>query len=116
VPASRSRARACLRLVALLPALATGCTMCPNQFDYAGPVPNGSATQNDFRARSNGIIPIGLFPRPWPALVKRADEPGGTLAAVPRGEPTLAAPEVDAAADGSGVVPVVAESDVAARR
>ena len=51
--------------------LVTGCTMCPNPFDYAGPVPNGSAPQNDFRARSNGVIPIGLTPQPWPQIVER---------------------------------------------
>jgi hypothetical protein len=51
--------------------LVTGCTMCPNPFDYAGPVPNGSAPQNDFRARSNGVIPIGTTPQPWPQVVER---------------------------------------------
>ncbi|MEX1076482.1 MAG: hypothetical protein WED27_08520 [Pirellulales bacterium] len=68
------------RLVPLAAAafLLAGCTMCPNPFDYCGPVPNGSAPQNDFRARSNGIIPIGAVPRPWPPLVQReadADTP-----------------------------------------
>ncbi len=53
--------------------LLSGCTMCPDPYDYSGPVPNGSAPQNDFRARSNGIIPIGSVSRPWPPLVK--DEP-----------------------------------------
>ena len=33
--------------------------MCPDPYDYSGPVPNGSTPQNDFRARSNGILPIG---------------------------------------------------------
>lgn len=58
---------------------ATGCTMCPDPYDYSGPVPNGSAPQNDFRARSNGILPIGALPSPWPPVVKRgkADEPRG---------------------------------------
>ena len=56
---------------------ATGCTMCPDPYDYAGPVPNGSAPQNDFRARSNGILPIGAVPAPWPPIVERkADVPG----------------------------------------
>ena len=56
-----------------------GCTMCPDPFDYSGPVPNGSSPQNDFRARSNGILPLGAAPRPWPLIVKnggdRADGP-----------------------------------------
>jgi hypothetical protein len=52
-------------------AVATGCTMCPDPYDYSGPVPNGSAPQNDFRARSNGIIPIGMLPKPWPQIVDR---------------------------------------------
>ena len=51
-----------------------GCTMCPDPYDYSGPVPNGSAPQNDFRARSNGITPIGTAPRPWPPLVRK-DQP-----------------------------------------
>jgi hypothetical protein len=56
-----------------------GCTMCPDPFDYSGPVPNGSSPQNDFRARSNGILPLGAASRPWPLIVKngsdRADGP-----------------------------------------
>jgi hypothetical protein len=56
---------------------ATGCTMCPDPYDYSGPVPNGSAPQNDFRARSNGILPIGAAPKPWPPIVRqKTDEPG----------------------------------------
>lgn len=50
--------------------LLTGCTMCPDPFDYSGPVPNGSPPQNDFRARSNGILPLSAAPVPWPPLVK----------------------------------------------
>ncbi len=70
------------RVMAVAAMLFTGCTMCPSPFDYSGPVPNGSAPQNDFRARSNGIIPIGGSPKPWPPLVQReADEP--TLATEP---------------------------------
>lgn len=65
---------ACLsRVVIVAAGLLSGCTMCPDPYDYSGPVPNGSAPQNDFRARSNGIIPIGSVSRPWPPLVK--DEP-----------------------------------------
>ncbi len=61
--------------------LLAGCTMCPDPYDYSGPVPNGSAPQNDFRARSNGIIPIGTVPRPWPPLVEAepAVDPGTVL-------------------------------------
>lgn len=56
--------------------LFTGCTMGPNPFDYSGPVPNGSSPQNDFRARSNGVIPIGGHARPWPPVVQNdAEEP-----------------------------------------
>jgi hypothetical protein len=50
--------------------LLAGCTMCPDPYDYSGPVPNGSAPQNDFRARSNGILPLGAAPVPWPQVVR----------------------------------------------
>jgi hypothetical protein len=64
---------ACAACVALVVA---GCTMCPDPLDYAGPVPNGSAPQNDFLARSNGILPTGAAPKPFPPLVRAepADE------------------------------------------
>ena len=65
--------RALLVGVALV--AATGCTMCPDPFDYSGPVPNGSPPQNDFMARSNGILPLDAAPRPWPLIVKGNDEP-----------------------------------------
>jgi hypothetical protein len=65
---------------------ATGCTMCPDPYDYSGPVPNGSAPQNDFRARSNGILPIGATPKPWPAVVKRKADAPGDEAVVSAGE------------------------------
>jgi hypothetical protein len=69
------KTRRCL-VAAMVSLLATGCTMCPNPFDYSGPVPNGSAPQNDFRARSNGVIPIGTTPQPWPQIVERdVEEP-----------------------------------------
>lgn len=58
----------------MLAVAATGCTMCPDPFDYSGPVPNGSVTQNDFCARSNGILPLDASPRPWPPLVNGDDE------------------------------------------
>lgn len=57
-------------LPAFLAMVVTGCTMCPDPHDYSGPVPNGSPPQNDFRARSNGILPIGAAPHPWPTIVK----------------------------------------------
>ena len=47
-----------------------GCTMCPDPFDYSGPVPNGTPPQNDFRARSGGILPLGGAPKPWPTVVE----------------------------------------------
>lgn len=59
-----------LATVAALGLASAGCTMCPDPFDYSGPVPNGSSPQNDFRARSNGILPLGAAPKPWPPLVK----------------------------------------------
>ncbi|MFM8952729.1 MAG: hypothetical protein ACKOOF_06675 [Planctomycetaceae bacterium] len=65
---------------------ATGCTMCPDPYDYSGPVPNGSVPQNDFRARSNGILPIGATPKPWPAVVKRKADAPGDEAVVSAGE------------------------------
>jgi hypothetical protein len=61
----------------LLAVAATGCTMCPDPFDYSGPVPNGSVTQNDFCARSNGILPLNAAPQPWPPLVDGDDEQAG---------------------------------------
>ncbi|MGB8854776.1 MAG: hypothetical protein WCC69_14575 [Pirellulales bacterium] len=65
---------------------ATGCTMCPDPYDYSGPVPNGSAPQNDFRARSNGILPIGAAPKPWPPIVERKAETPGNEAVVSAGD------------------------------
>jgi hypothetical protein len=58
----------------LLAVAATGCTMCPSPFDYSGPVPNGSVTQNDFCARSNGILPLNATPSPWPPIVDGGDD------------------------------------------
>jgi hypothetical protein len=67
VPRPRAGALATLAAVGLA---SIGCTMCPDPFDYSGPVPNGSSPQNDFRARSNGILPLGAAPRPWPLIVQ----------------------------------------------
>lgn len=50
----------------------TGCTMCPDPFDYAGPVANGSVAQNDFAARSQGILPVRATRLPWPPIVDAA--------------------------------------------
>ncbi len=65
---------------------ATGCTMCPDPYDYSGPVPNGSAPQNDFRARSNGILPIGANPKPWPTIVERKADAQNDAAVVSAGK------------------------------
>ena len=43
--------------------------MCPDPFDYSGPVPNGAVSQNDFAARSNGTRPVRATPFPWPPFV-----------------------------------------------
>ena len=92
--------------------LLAGCTMCPDPYDYSGPVPNGSAPQNDFRARSNGILPVGAAPVPWPPIVKASGvegRDGPQLVAQRSGKggrqavPTLADPAVESAAsDGAG--------------
>ena len=84
-------------------ALLAGCTMCPDPYDYSGPVPNGSAPQNDFRARSNGIAPIDAAPRPWPPIVKREADTDG---------PVVASAEGPAVAEGT----VVGEAEPALRR
>lgn len=85
---------------------AGGCTICPDPFDYSGPVPNGTAPQNDFRARSNGIAPTGGVPRPWPPVVQAAppadDPPVATTAA------ETDAAEPPAGADGI-ILPAAAE-------
>jgi hypothetical protein len=82
--------------------------MCPDPFDYSGPVPNGSSPQNDFRARSNGILPLGAAPKPWPLLVKNGGAPAKGLA---ENEPTpTLADEADADALQQTVA-VVGESE-----
>jgi hypothetical protein len=99
------------RLVPLAAAtiLLAGCTMCPNPFDYSGPVPNGSAPQNDFRARSNGIIPIGAVPRPWPPLVQReADADTPLLAA---DTPVVAQVVAETETQTEMDAPVIAETE-----
>jgi len=94
-----------------------GCTICPDPFDYSGPVPNGSAPQNDFRARSNGIAPLGGVPRPWPPVVRvfpeRTEEPLVTAPIAERVE--SAEPEtIDAAADAEPIIlPAAVETEAA---
>jgi len=73
--------------------LATGCTMCPDPFDYAGPVPNGSVAQNDFAARSNGILPVRATPLPWPPIVQTPPQQP-----TPADDPTEAEPALIATA------------------
>lgn len=65
----------CLLFSSIISLASNGCTMCPSPFDYSGTVP-GSANQNDFRIRSNGILPIWRRPKPWPPVVSlEAEEP-----------------------------------------
>jgi hypothetical protein len=112
-PLSRAWTLAAMAAVGLS---SVGCTMCPDPFDYSGPVPNGSSPQNDFRARSNGILPLGAAPRPWPLIVKN----GGDRADGPQeneSKPTLADdPAVDQnnAGELQQTVAVVGESAVEA--
>ena len=92
-----------LSLVAVaLSLLATGCTMCPDPFDYAGPVPNGSVTQNDFAARSNGILPVRATPLPWPPIVQSSPQQP-----TPADDPAGAEPAMIAAAPDRSPVAVV---------
>lgn len=123
---------ATLLVVTLLAVTQSGCTMCPSPYDYSGPVPNGSAPQNDFRARSNGILPLGGQPRPWPPVVHAtpaaAESP--TLA-LPLGEtPTVPddatwlvaaaaeeepeSPRVEEAGAAEGQTPVSADAELTA--
>jgi len=75
----RPRRLSLIGLVLISVAGTSGCTMCAHPFDYSGPVPNGSAPHNDFQARSNGILPVGVAPRPWPPIV-RSQKPIATIA------------------------------------
>jgi len=96
-----------LATVAAMGLASVGCTMCPDPFDYSGPVPNGSSPQNDFRARSNGILPLGAAPKPWPLIVKNS---GATAEGPRENEPT---PTLADEADADGLqqtVAVVGES------
>ncbi len=94
-----------LAYAACVALLAAGCTMCPDPYDYSGPVPNGSAPQNDFAARSNGILPTGANPRPFPPVVKAAPQP---VPAAPVGEePPAEEPKL--AASEAGLLRLAAE-------
>ena len=65
----------CILFSSVVSFVSNGCTMCPSPFDYSGTVP-GSANQNDFRVRANGILPIWRRPKPWPPVVSlEAEEP-----------------------------------------
>jgi hypothetical protein len=97
---------ATLLVVTLLVVSQSGCTMCPSPYDYSGPVPNGSAPQNDFRARSNGILPLGALPAPWPRVVQAVP----TAPASPTlAEPLAGAPTVPD--DATWLVVAEAEAD-----
>ena len=113
---SRTAASPCGRFATMVAAaLLTGCTMCPDPYDYSGPVPNGSSPQNNFRARSNGIHPIGAAPVPWPPIVKASGtegRDGPRLAGHQSGHegqnaaPTLADPAVATAAGDDAVAQI----------
>ena len=101
-----------LATVAAVGLASIGCTMCPDPFDYSGPVPNGSSPQNDFRARSNGILPLGAAPKPWPLIVKN----GGAQAEGPQeNEPTPTLADEAEAEALQQTVAVVGESAEEAR-
>jgi len=95
-----------LATAASLGLASAGCTMCPDPFDYSGPVPNGSSPQNDFRARSNGILPLGAAPRPWPLIVKNDGRPD---AGPEQDEPTPTLADEDIPADLQQTVAIVGE-------
>lgn len=101
-------------LATLLTVAAAGCTIGPDPFDYSGPVPNGSSPQNDFRARSNGILPLGAAPRPFPPLVDAGPAPADVRS--PQGDENLADEGLRVAATDVSVdvvKPVSAEQGVA---
>lgn len=92
-----------LGMFAVVALATTGCTICPSPYDYSGPVPNGSVTQNDFCARSGGNRPLRNAPLVWPQVVQ-ADE-----------RPEAAAESVletgDEEATGSSVLVAVADDE-----
>ena len=75
---------------------AAGCTMCPDPYDYSGPVPDGTAPQNDFHSRAGGILPLGNAPIPWPPVVEAEGLPPSVLVAEsPASEAPPEAPDPD---------------------
>jgi hypothetical protein len=91
--------------------LATGCTMCPDPFDYAGPVPNGSVAQNDFAARSNGILPVRATPLPWPPIVQASPQQPTPADDSTAAEPALIATAPDLSPVGEAeIMPVLGAS------
>lgn len=83
---------------------ATGCTMCPDPFDYSGPVPNGSVPQNNFCARSNGILPLNATTSPWPPVVDEgADRPDDAPVVADAAKAVVVAEYVDAEVIGDPV-------------
>lgn len=115
----RSTPPATAALMAAVLCAAAGCTICPDPFDYSGPVPNGSAPQNDFRVRSHGILPLGGVPRPWPPVVQGApavaDVPqvAATAAEVPAG-PATQTEDAGAVEATAAEHPVAADPEAAA--
>lgn len=103
---SSSRVSCQAVLVGLCLAAVAGCRICPDPFDYSGPVPNGSVTQNDFRARSNGTRQLGAAPHPWPPVVQ--DEQPSMPVAAEGGTSSVLVTAGTVAADGeNSVVPAV---------
>jgi hypothetical protein len=97
----------CVPLLLAVLAGAGGCTMCPDPLDYSGPVPNGSTPQNNFWARSNGILPLGASPRPWPPVVQ-SPTPAAPLSETIAADQAADPPTVEVADD---VTAVPAEAD-----
>lgn len=80
--------------------------MCPDPFDYSGPVPNGSSPQNDFRARSNGTRQLGTAPHPWPPVVQD-EHPSSPAADDVETSSVLVTAGTRGASDENSVVPAV---------
>ncbi len=122
----KSLARVTERVLAMLAVAGlgaiSGCTICPSPYDYSGPVPNGSVTQNDFCARSGGTRPLRSGPLVWPFIVQKDSTPEET-----RGEPlrddakeigektiliaSTTGLETETGSEGSGVITTSAETD-----
>jgi hypothetical protein len=123
----KSQARATDRVLAMLAVaglgVVSGCTICPSPYDYSGPVPNGSITQNDFCARSGGTRPLRSGPLVWPFIVQKDGTPEGARDEPLRdggkevGEKTVLIAsttdlETDTGSAGGGVITTSAETDV----